>query len=182
MWHKPYNGWWSNKCVKHDIQNKKLSFCWSLGIMIKELDFYLKTFSVRVNTWVHIYYFSIDGFQGSTFFHPHKMHCDRFTGVGLYFILSFIIMYSSNEKFRLAYIAKFTKPPCGSVKSCVGWMDVTKAAWCFGCDIFRAKEMYRLVYKIFSSLTITQIVTLQKCVFCFLFYYNIYFIKSKYIL
>lgn len=75
-----------------------------------------------------------------------------------YYHLSSCILPVKNSASHI--LQKFTKPPCGLVESCVGWIDVTKAAWCFGCDIFRAKEMYRLVYKIFSSLTITQIVTL----------------------
>lgn len=78
--------------------------------------------SVRVNTRAQMFFcWSTDRqFSRLSFFHPNLW--DHFTKDGLSLIQSFIIMYSSCEKFCfcLSHSDKFTKLPCSLVDSCVG--------------------------------------------------------------
>lgn len=78
----------------------------------------------------------------------------------LYNHLSSCILPVKNSVFCLSHTDKFTKPPCGSVDSCVGDGCDEGSLMFFGRDIFGAQEMWRLVNSEFiniSSLTVTQL-------------------------
>lgn len=119
--------------------------------------------SVRANAQAQMFRWSKDRqFSRLFFFPPHTNLLDHFTKDGLCFIQSFIITYSSSEKFSfcLSHTDKFTKVPCSLVDSCVG----------DGCDggslMFlvvtylertKCREWWTFAFVYFTSLIMTQL-------------------------